>query len=260
MPCPAGPVRSPGLGPAAAPVAHVGLVADEDDVEGRDAHVQRPQDLARRGVELEQAVGQVAADVEPPAVAERARPAGISSSRRGASAGGRGIVCAGVTVPSGPTAKTLMLPLTLLSRCGRRRARRRAPCSSADLCRRVRGSSSDVASGRCAPWPSAGSVTLCRTWPVAGSMMRSSEVLPATARNFSSGERASAWGRRPGRGTWTPAGVTTWLTGTTVRFGVVCPTVSMSGGAGGSFLDRRRGKPGRRTPPRLWRRGGSGWP
>ena len=61
-----------------------------------------------------------------------------------------------------------------------------------------------------------------------GSTTTSSAVLPAVTRSRPSGDSASAWGRRPGSSTWTPSGVTTWLTGRTVRFAPRRPTASVS--------------------------------
>src|SRR4051812_2804236 len=52
--------------------------------------------------------------------------------------------------------------------------------------------------------------------PLAGSSSRSSCVSPDVARSFPSGLKASACGRISGKGTWIPAGVKTWFTGTAI--------------------------------------------
>jgi len=105
-----------GLGPAAAPVADVGFAGGDDDVEGGDADVERPQGLAGRDVDLGAGCWtgcrRRRAVRHPPR--SPARPGSPRDERRGALAGGRRIVCEGSTVPSGSTLKTLMLPSTLL--------------------------------------------------------------------------------------------------------------------------------------------------
>jgi hypothetical protein len=53
-----------GLGTAAAPVADIGLAADQDDIERRDADIPDPQDAAVGGIELGQAVGQIEGGIE----------------------------------------------------------------------------------------------------------------------------------------------------------------------------------------------------
>ena len=45
-----------------------------------------------------------------------------------------------------------------------------------------------------------------------------------------SGERARAWGRSPGSSTVRPSGVSTWLTGVTVRLAPLRPTRSVVAG------------------------------
>ena len=50
-----------GVGPAAAPVAHVNFVPAEHDVKRRNAHVPNPQDSAGYGVQFGQPVGKIAA-------------------------------------------------------------------------------------------------------------------------------------------------------------------------------------------------------
>jgi hypothetical protein len=93
--------------PPAAPVADVGLSAGEDDVEGRDTGAEAASSSRRRFDRLPQTKSRAPS-------ADTANPAGISSARRGAPAGGSGIECEGSTMPSGSTVKTLTLPLTLL--------------------------------------------------------------------------------------------------------------------------------------------------
>src|SRR5690348_3156213 len=61
---PGGPSHIPLFRPASAPVADVSLSTDEHDIERRDADIEYPQEFARGGIQLQQTVGEIAADVK----------------------------------------------------------------------------------------------------------------------------------------------------------------------------------------------------
>ena len=87
------------VGPAAAPVADINLVAGQHHVERRDADVPRPQNFAGRRVQFEQAVGKIAARRKFFCRRrETAMPAGISFVRSGALAGGSAMENSGETL------------------------------------------------------------------------------------------------------------------------------------------------------------------
>ena len=71
-----GPGGIAGAGATAAPVAHVGFGADEDDSVGRDADGKRAANFPGGGVEFEELVGEIAADVETRAVGGEGEAAG----------------------------------------------------------------------------------------------------------------------------------------------------------------------------------------
>ena len=112
---------------APAPVRHVGLAADEHDVVGGDADVERAENAAARDVELQQAVRQVAADVEPLAVGGHGEAGRDLLLARGAPATGRRIERATLSVASAATSNTTTEPLTSLRKARRPSGENRSP-------------------------------------------------------------------------------------------------------------------------------------
>ena len=74
VPRPAGPVTSPGPGLRPPQLDTYGLAADQHHVERVHAHVEGPQHAARVGVELQQRIGEIAANVEPLPVGRDGQP------------------------------------------------------------------------------------------------------------------------------------------------------------------------------------------